>query len=353
MAEPQSQTTPSQPAQPKTNRLGLTRQQYTGSPSTLCPGCGHDSITSSLITACFELGVDPVDLIKMSGIGCSSKTPAYFMSQSFAFNAVHGRMPSVATGALLANRELKCIGISGDGDTASIGMGQFVHLLRRNVPMLYIIENNGVYGLTKGQFSATADLGSKLKSGLANEFPPVDCCALAIELGCNYVVRSFSGDNKQLVPLIKAALSHKGTALLDVISPCITFNNHEGSTMSYDAVRAHDIPLHEIGFVPHFEPIQADFEPGTTKDIVLPDGSHIRLKKLNRDYDPTNKLLALKTLAESKEKGELLTGLIYIQEGKPDYNELMHLSDTPLAHLTEKELKPTPAALQEIMQELM
>lgn len=340
-------------AEPKTNRLGFTRQQYTGSKTTLCPGCGHDSITSSIITACFELGVDPANLIKMSGIGCSSKTPAYFISQSFAFNSVHGRMPSVATGALIANRSLKCIGVSGDGDTASIGIGQFMHLLRRNVPMVYIIEDNGVYGLTKGQFSATADLGSKLKSGIANEFPPIDCCALAIELGCSYVVRSFSGDNKQLVPLLKGALSHKGTALLDVISPCITFNNHEGSTMSYDCVRAHDIPLHEIGFVPHFEPIQADFEPGTTKDIELPDGAHIRLKKLSRDYDPTDRNTALRTMAESKAKGELLTGLIYIKEGNPDYTELMHLSEKPLAQLTEKELRPAPEALTAMMQELM
>lgn len=339
--------------EPKTNRLGLTRQQYTGSKTTLCPGCGHDSITSAIITACFELGVDPTNLIKMSGIGCSSKTPAYFMSQSFAFNSVHGRMPSVATGALVANRSLKCIGVSGDGDTASIGLGQFMHLLRRNVPMVYIIEDNGVYGLTKGQFSATADVGSKLKSGIANEFAPIDCCALAMELGCSYVVRSFSGDNKQLVPLLKGALSHKGTALLDVISPCITFNNHEGSTMSYDCVRAHDIPLHEIGFVPHFEPIQADFEPGTSKDIALPDGSHIRLKKLGRDYDPTDRNLALRTLAESRAKGEWLTGLLYIKEGNPDYNALMHLSEKPLAQLTEKELRPTPEMLTAMMQELM
>lgn len=340
------------PAAPKTNRLGMTRQQYVGSPSTLCPGCGHDSITSSIITACFELGVDPTQIIKMSGIGCSSKTPAYFLSQSFGFNSVHGRMPSVATGALVANRTLKCIGISGDGDTASIGIGQFMHILRRNVPMVYIIENNGVYGLTKGQFSATADIGSKLKSGIANDLPPIDCCAMALELGCSFVVRSFSGDNKQLVPLIKAALSHKGTALLDVISPCITFNNHEGSTMSYDSVRAHDIPLHEVGFVPHFEPMQVDFEPGTVKDLTLPDGSHLRLKKLHRDYDPTNKQAALSAVTESRAKGELLTGLIYIDGAKPDFNELMHLSDTPLAQLGEKDLRPSKEILQEIMQEL-
>lgn len=357
MTQPQMPTTTpppaATPAQPKTNRLGLTRQQYVGSPSTLCPGCGHDSITSSIITACFEVGVDPTQVIKMSGIGCSSKTPAYFLSQSFGFNSVHGRMPSVATGALLANKTLRCIGISGDGDTASIGLGQFMHLLRRNVPMVYIIENNGVYGLTKGQFSATADLGSRLKSGIANELPPIDCCAMALELGCSFVVRSFSGDNKQLVPLIKAALSHKGTALLDVISPCITFNNHAGSTMSYDAVRAHDIPLHEIGFVPYQEPIRVDFEPGTVREITLPDGSHLRLKKLNRDYDPTNKPMALETIDEARAKGELLTGLIYIDETKPDFNELLHLSDPPLARMGEKDLRPSAEVLREIMQELM
>lgn len=344
--------TPAAATAPKTNRLGLCRSDYAGSKSTLCPGCGHDSITSAIITACFELGVEPTHLIKMSGIGCSSKTPAYFMSQSFAFNSVHGRMPSVATGALLANRSLKCVAVSGDGDTASIGMGQFVHLLRRNVPMVYIIENNGVYGLTKGQFSATADLGSKLKSGLANDFPPVDCCAMAIELGCSYVVRSFSGDNKQLIPLLQGGLSHKGTALLDVISPCITFNNHEGSTMSYDAVRAHDIPLQEIGFVPYYEPIRAEMEPGEVKDIALPDGSHLRLRKLARDYDPTDKEGALRMLHESKERGEWVTGLIYIKEGVPDYNALMHLSETPLAQLTEQELKPSAGDLKAIMVEM-
>lgn len=352
MTQPTTTPPVAAPIQPKTNRLGLTRQNYTGSPSTLCPGCGHDSVTSCITTACFELGVDPQQLIKMSGIGCSSKTPAYFMSQSFAFNSVHGRMPSVATGALLANCDLKCIGISGDGDTASIGLGQFMHLLRRNVPMVYIIDNNGVYGLTKGQFSATADKGSKLKSGLANDFPPIDCCAMAIELKCSFVARSFSGDNKQLVPLIKAALSHKGTALLDVISPCITFNNHEGSTMSYDAVRAHDIPLHEIGFVPPAEPIHAEFEPGTTKDIEMPDGSHVRLKKIDRDYDPTNRIAALDAIEQSRSKGEWLTGLLYIREGEPDYNELMHLSKIPLAQMGEKELRPSEAVLQEIMGEL-
>lgn len=333
----------------KTNRAGLTRNDYVGGKTTLCPGCGHDSITSSIITACYELGVDPRTLIKMSGIGCSSKTPAYFMQQSFAFNSVHGRMPSVTTGALIANRNLNCIAISGDGDTASIGIGQFVHLMRRNVNMAYIIENNGVYGLTKGQFSATADLGSKLKSGMINDLPPIDTCQLAIQLGCGYVVRSFSGDNKQLVPLVKGALSHRGAALLDVISPCITFNNHEGSSLSYDEVRKKDHPLHEVGFVPHYDPITTEMEPGETKEIELPDGSRLTLKKLDHDYDPTDKALAIRTLEEAREKNEIVTGLIYVKEGNPDCAELLHLSHKPLAHMGEEDLRPSKAIFDEIM----
>lgn len=345
--------TPDQPPAPKTNRLGKTRKDYTGFPSTLCPGCGHDSITSSLITASFELGLDPTHVIKLSGIGCSSKTPAYFMVESHAFNAVHGRMPSVATGALLANRTLKAIGISGDGDTASIGIGQFIHMLRRNVPIVYIIENNGVYGLTKGQFSATADVGSKQKSGIVNEFEPLDCCLTAIELGCAFVARSFSGDNKQLVPLIKAALSHKGTALLDVISPCITFANHEGSTKSYDVVRAHDIPLHEIGFVPYFEPITSIQEPGTVQIIELPDGSKLKIRSLGRDYDPTDKELAIRTIHESTHKEELVTGLLYIQKNRKDLIDLMHLASKPLAQMNEEELRPPPEAFGQLMEEFL
>lgn len=345
MTEPATSTA----AEPKTNPIGLARADYVGAKSTLCPGCGHDSITSSIITACFELGIDPKTLIKMSGIGCSSKTPAYFMQQSFAFNSVHGRMPSVATGALVANRALNCIAISGDGDTASIGLGQFMHLLRRNVNMVYIIENNGVYGLTKGQFSATADVGSKLKSGIINDLPPIDTCLMAIQLGCGYVVRSFSGDNKQLVPLVKGGLAHCGTALLDVISPCITFNNHEGSSLSYDQVRRKDHPLHEVGFVPHHEGITAEMEPGETKEIELPDGSRITLKKLDRDYDPTDKGLAMRTLEESRAKGEIVTGLIYVNEEKPDCAALLHLSEKPLSHMKEPDLRPSKEVFDEIM----
>src|SRR5881394_1848286 len=260
-------TTMNPPAPPKNvNRFGLSIADYKGADSTLCAGCGHDAITAQIIKAFYEYGVEPHRVAKMSGIGCSSKTPAYFLSQSHGFNGVHGRMPALATGVMLANQTLISIGVSGDGDTASIGMGQFVHLLRRNVPMIYIVENNGVYGLTKGQFSATADMGSKLKTGVVNDLPAIDLCAMAIELGCAYVARSFSGDMKQLLALLKGAVAHRGTALLDVISPCITFNNHEDSTKSYKWAKDHEIPIQEIGFVPYFDEITVDYDPGTTQD---------------------------------------------------------------------------------------
>src|SRR6201990_2343274 len=255
------------PAAPKTNRLGFTVSEYKGSDSTLCAGCGHDAITAQIIKAFYEYGIDPYTVAKMSGIGCSSKTPAYFLGKSHGFNGVHGRMPAIATGAMLANRDLLTIGVSGDGDTASIGMGQFVHLLRRNIPMIYIIENNGVYGLTKGQFSATADLGSKAKSGVVNDLPAIDVCAMAIELGCNFVCRSFAGDPKQMVALLKAALGHRGTAMFDVISPCVTFNNHEGSTKSYKYAKDHEELLHEISYVPFFEQINVEYAEGEAKDV--------------------------------------------------------------------------------------
>ncbi len=335
-----------------TNRLGLVRKDYVGAASTMCPGCGHDAITSAVINACFELSIDQTQLMKISGIGCSSKTPAYFLPQSHAFNTVHGRMPAVATGAVLANAKLKTLAVSGDGDTASIGIGQFIHLLRRNVPLVYIIENNGVYGLTKGQFSATADVGSKLKSGIANDMDPVDCCTLAIELGCAYVVRSFSGDLKQLVPLLKGALSHRGTALLDVISPCVTFNNHDGSTKSFKAVREHDIVLQQIGFVMPQENITAEQEPGTVREIEMHDGAKLLLRTVGRDYDPTNKALALRTLAEANAKGELLTGLIYIDESKKDFTAQMNLAEKPFAAMNEADLRPSESVLKQIMEEL-
>src|SRR5499426_3411982 len=342
------------PTAPKnTNRLGYVIADYKGGDSTLCAGCGNDAITSQIIKAFYEYGVDPYRVAKMSGIGCSSKTPAYFLGKSHGFNGVHGRMPAISTGAMLANRDLLTIGVSGDGDTASIGMGQFVHLLRRNVPMIYIIENNGVYGLTKGQFSATADLGSKAKSGVSNDLPAIDLCAMAIELGCNFVARSFAGDPKQMVALLKAALGHRGTALFDVISPCVTFNNHDGSTKSYKYAKDHDELLHDISFVPFFEQITVDYKEGETKDVELHDGSHIRLRKAAVDYDPTNKAQAFDMLRKCQESNEFLTGLIYINEEKPDFLTLLNMADDPLATLPQERTQPTENDLREIMAELM
>src|SRR3974377_812147 len=294
---------------PKTNRIGLTVIDYKGGKTTLCAGCGHNAISERIIEAMYEMGVEPEFVIKPSGIGCSSKTPAYFLTRSHSFNAVHGRMPSVATGALLANRKLICIGVSGDGDTASIGIGQFMHLMRRNLPIIYIIEDNGVYGLTKGQFSATADLGSKLKTGVVTDLPPIDTCALAIQLGATFVARSFSGDKKQLLAMLKAAIAHKGTVLLDVISPCVTFNDHEGSTKSYKFMQENDEPINEIGFVASFEDIEVDYDSGEVYDVEMHDGSSLRLRKLLEDYNPTDKANAVRTLMEAQEKNEILTGI--------------------------------------------
>lgn len=336
-----------------TNRIGLTLADYKGAPSTLCDGCGHDAITSQIIKAFYELGLQPYDVAKLSGIGCSSKTPAYFLSRSHGFNAVHGRMPSIATGVNAANKNLVMIGVSGDGDTASIGLGQFCHLVRRNVPIVYIIENNGVYGLTKGQFSATADLGSKLKTGVQNDLTPIDLCGLAIELGCGFVARSFAGDPKQLVTLLKAAASHKGTCVLDVISPCVTFNNHEGSTKSYKYAKDAETPLHELGYIPFYEQITVDYEPGSVQEVELHDGSHLRLKKLHKDYDPTDKMAAITTIQQAAKEKQFLTGLLYIDEKKPDFMSLMDVDDTALALLKEDKLRPSKAALEEIMQSLM
>lgn len=343
----------SAPKPQNTNRIGLTLADYKGSPSTLCDGCGHDAITSQVIKAFYELGIEPHKVAKLSGIGCSSKTPAYFLNRSHGFNSTHGRMPSVATGVSLANKDLLLIGVSGDGDTASIGLGQFCHLVRRNVPMIYIVENNGVYGLTKGQFSATADLGSKLKTGVLNELPPIDLCGLAIELGCGFVARSFAGDPKQLVALLKAAASHKGTAVLDVISPCVTFNNHEGSTKSYKYAKEMETPLHELGYIPFFEQITVDYEPGTVTDIELHDGSHLRLKKTDRDYDATNKAVAVETIAKAAEEKQFLTGLLYINEEKANFSDIMHVVDTPITEIPNEKLRPSKAVLDEVMQSLM
>ena len=342
-------------AEPKalpTNRAGLTVKEYGGLKSTLCVGCGHDVITRQITQAFYDMGVEPYRVAKMSGIGCSSKTTAYFADRGHGFNAVHGRMPAVATGAVLANSTLLAIGVSGDGDTASIGAGQFVHLLRRNVPMIYIVENNGVYGLTKGQFSATADIGSKLKTGVVNDLPAIDLCAMAIELGCAYVARSFSGDMKQLLALLKGAIAHRGTALLDVISPCVTFNNHEDSTKSYKWAKDHEMPIQEIGFIPYFEEITVDYDPGTTRDITLHDGSHIRLKKLREDYDPTDKHAAFNLLHEAQEKHEFLTGLIYVEPQKKDFLTLLGLTEEPLATLPLDRVRPGREALARMMEEL-
>ncbi len=334
----------------QTNRLGLTLEPYKGAQSTLCTGCGHDTITRHITTAFYEYGVEPHKVAKMSGIGCSSKTPAYFLGKSCGFNSVHGRMPSVATGAKVANRELLVLGVSGDGDTASIGLGQFCHLIRRNLSMMYIIENNGVYGLTKGQFSATADVGSKQKGGTTNSYDTIDCAGIAIELGCSFVARSFSGDAKQMVPLLKAAIAHKGMALLDVISPCVTFNNHEGSTKSYTYVQKSDKPVHGIDFVPFYEEIHVDYPEGTTQKVDLPDGSHLFLKKLGQDYDPTNRIKALEALGRAREDGTLLTGLLYINSAKKDYHETEAVGDIPLYRLTEKDLRPSKEAFKQMLE---
>jgi 2-oxoglutarate ferredoxin oxidoreductase subunit beta len=336
----------------KLNRIGLDLQPYRGSKTTLCAGCGHNAISERVIDAFFEMGVDPRRVVKLSGIGCSSKSPAYFLSASHGFNAVHGRMPSVGTGALLANHKLIAIGVSGDGDTGAIGIGQFVHLMRRNLPIIYIIEDNGCYGLTKGQFSPTANLGSKLKNGVVNELLPLDTCALAVQLGATFVARSFSGDKRQLLSLLKAALSHRGTVMLDVLSPCVTFNDHEGSTKSYAYVKDHDEPVGEINFVPVFEDITVDYEPGSTQEVTLHDGSKLYLKKIGEAHDPTDKLAAMRVLHETSRRGEFATGLIYVEPDRDDFITQLNLVDDPLATLPLERTRPPKAALDEMMEEL-
>jgi 2-oxoglutarate ferredoxin oxidoreductase subunit beta len=346
-------TTPTAPPPaPKTNRIGLAVLDYKGGRTTLCAGCGHNAISERIIDAMFEMGVTPERVVKMSGIGCSSKSPAYFMSRSHSFNSVHGRMPSVTTGAVLANRDLMALGVSGDGDSASIGIGQFVHLMRRNLPMIYIIEDNGVYGLTKGQFSATADVGSKLKTGVINDLPPIDTCAMAIELGATFVARSFSGDKKQLHAMLKAAIAHKGTVLLDVISPCVTFNDHEGSTKSYKYMKDHEEPLQDINFVPHFEEIDVDYDAGTTVEVTMHDGSRMRLHKLEADYDPTNRIESITRLHDAHEKGEVLTGVFYINPKAPSFIDLLNMTEQPLATLPDSVVRPGRAVLEQCMEEL-
>ena len=340
------------PPPKKVNRIGLEVVGYKGSKTTLCAGCGHNAVSERIVECFYELGIQPWSVAKLSGIGCSSKTPAYFLGLSHGFNGVHGRMPSIATGAMLGNRTLLGIGVTGDGDTASIGLGQFMHLLRRNLPFVYVIENNGVYGLTKGQFSATADLGSKLKTGVLNELPPFDCCALALEWGATFVARSFSGDKKQLQAILKAAITHNGLSVIDVISPCTTFNDHEGSTKSYSYVKDHEEQLNELDFVPFYEDISAEIAEGEVKEVEMHDGSKLRIKKLGRDYDPTNKFDALKAIDESNKNGEVLTGVYYVDTSKPNFLDMLSIDDAPLATLPGSKVRPPKEALDEAMEEL-
>jgi 2-oxoglutarate ferredoxin oxidoreductase subunit beta len=335
------------------NAIGLNLRDYEGAMSTLCAGCGHDSITAALIRALWELSIEPHMIAKLSGIGCSSKTPTYFVNGAHGFNSAHGRMAAIATGANAANRELTYIGVSGDGDSLSIGLGHLCHAIRRNVKMLYVIENNGVYGLTKGQFSASADVGSKSKRGEANRMSPIDPAMLALSIGATFVARSFSGDKEQLVPILKAAIAHRGFALVDVISPCVTFNDHDGSTKSYKYSKDHEEPIQEVGFVPSFENIDVDYDPGTTANVRMHDGSQLRLRKLDRDYDATDKVGALTLLAGSHEKGEMLTGVFYVNTTTPSFVEQLNLTDQPLARMPEELTRPSRQALDEIMEELM
>ena len=337
------------PASPK-NKVGYIKRDYEGAISTLCAGCGHDSISASIVQACFELNIEPHHLAKLSGIGCSSKTPTYFMSNSHGFNSVHGRMPSISTGANLANKNLIYLGVSGDGDTASIGMGQFVHVIRRNLNMTYICMNNGCYGLTKGQDSATADFGSVSKSsgGQATPFQAIDLASMALELNASFVARSFSGDKTQLVPLLKAAMSHQGFAFLDIISPCVTFNNNKGSTKAYDYVRDHIEVTGALDYVPKQEAISIDYEKGSQKEVELFDGSRIHLQKLAKDWDPTDKYSAMNKIQASKRSGQVLTGLLYINPNSKDLHKVINTVDKPLNKLTEADLYPGDDVLESI-----
>ncbi len=322
------------------NELGLTRRDYEGSVSTLCAGCGHDSVSAAIVQACAELSLPPHRFAKVSGIGCSSKTPSYFLNKSHGFNSVHGRMPSVITGANLANRDLYFVGVSGDGDSASIGMGQFAHIMRRRINMLYIVDNNGTYGLTKGQFSATNDKGSTSKKGVPNLYEPIDLVTMAMQIGASFVARSFSGDKRQLVPLIKAGLRHKGMAFIDVISPCVAFNNHQGSTKSYEHVRAHTQNVVDADYIPIHQEITADYKPGTKEDVQMPDGSTLRLHKLDENYDLHDRVAALNYVQRSQEEGEVVTGLLYLDPDAADCHEIMDTVRRPLNELNEAELCP-------------
>ncbi len=331
------------------NAAGLARKDYTGNPSTLCQGCGHNSISNQIITACYEMSIVPEKMVKFSGIGCSSKSPTYFLNRSFGFNSLHGRMPSIATGAMLADHTLNAIGVSGDGDTASIGMGQFKHIVRRNVDMVYIVENNGVYGLTKGQFSATAEVGLELKKQGTNPYMPIDICMEALASNATFVGRSFAGNPKQVKELIKAAMAHRGIAVLDIISPCVTFNNQENAYHSYTWGKDHEAPLHELSFIPARDEILIeDIEPGATREVTLHDGSTVVLKNLDKDYNPTDRWEALRMLEEAQRNNWLVTGLIYVEPNKPTFTDTMNLVDTPLNRLGEADLRPGPETMAKV-----
>ena len=336
-----------------TNAIGLARSDYLGERSTLCPGCGHNTISAQIIMACYEMSIPPEKIAKFSGIGCSSKSPTYFLSQSFGFNGLHGRMPSLALGAAFADTTMKIIGVSGDGDTASIGLGQFKHLIRRNLPMVYIIENNGVYGLTKGQFSATAEKGLELKHQGVNPFLPIDIAKEALVGNASFVARSFAGDAKQVRELLKAALSHRGTAVLDIISPCVSFNNREDTLHSYQWGRQHQAPLHDIAYVPRRKAIILDeFKEGETKEVVMHDGSVVVLKKLEQDYDPTDKWQAMQMLEEAEKNQWLLTGLIYVDPEQPSLYDYMDLVEQPMNRIRPEDLRPAPKTLEKINRDM-
>ena len=333
----------------QTNAAGLARKDYSGNPSTLCAGCGHNSISNQIIAACYEMNLVPEKVLKFSGIGCSSKSPTYFLNRSFGFNSLHGRMPSIATGAMFADHTLLAIGVSGDGDSASIGMGQFKHVMRRNLDLVYIVENNGVYGLTKGQFSATAERGLALKKQGVNEYLPVDICMEALVSNATFVARSFAGNSKQVKELIKAAMAHKGIAVLDIISPCVTFNNKDDAYHSYVLGKAHETPLHEFSFIPHRQEITIpEMQPGDMRQVELHDGSIIALKNLESSYDPTDRMEALRKLEEARVNNWLITGLIYVETQKESFTETMKLVDTPLNRLEPKDLRPAPESMKMI-----
>jgi 2-oxoglutarate ferredoxin oxidoreductase subunit beta len=334
------------------NRIGLNKADYKGARSTLCAGCGHDSIGSQIITAAFELGLPPERIIRMSGIGCSSKSVAYFLGRSHGFNTVHGRMPSVAAGAAIANRSLIPIAVSGDGDTGSIGLQQFIHLLRRNVRIVYLIENNGVYGLTKGQFSATSDTGARLKYAGLNTLPPIDLCAEALLAGCGFVARSFAGDAHQVRELIKAAWHFRGSAVIDIISPCVSFNNSPDSTKSYAYGKSHELPLHDVSYIEAQEPITVEYEPGEIREVTMHDGGQIRLRKVGNDHDPGDRAAALQLLERANSHGEFITGLVYLNETRPTMIETLQLCETPIADLPDEALRPPPAALEHVLAEI-